>query len=213
MPFTIEQFLEVFKTYNQGVFPIQVLLYIMAFAAIFFAIRKASYSGKLISFILSLLWLWMGIVYHFNYFTSINQAAWLFGGLFILQGIIFFVIGVLKSKLTFKFKSDLRGITGTIHILFALIIYPVLGYFNGHIYPYSPTFGLPCPTTIFTLGLLCWVDKKLAPVVWGIPILWSVIGFWAAFSLGVKEDIGLLVAGILTIILLVGKRKNITLAP
>jgi len=211
LPFTIEQFLEVFKVYNRAVFPIQILLYIMAFTAILFVIKKTSYSGKLISLILSLFWLWMGIIYHIIYFSAINKAALLFGGLFVLQGIVFFVTGVLKGNLPFKFKKDVFGITGAILILFALIIYPLLSYINGHVYPASPTFGLPCPTTIFTLGLLCWVDKKLSPQIWAIPILWSVIGFMAAFSLGLKEDIGLFIAGILTVIFLVVKRKNIPL--
>lgn len=208
IPFTIEQFLQVFKAYNQAVFPLQILFYAIAFAALFLSIKKTSYSGKLISLILSLFWLWMGIVYHLLYFSVINKAAWLFGGLFIIQGIIFFVTGVIKSNLSFNFKKDAHGIAGAIFILFALIIYPMLSNFNGHIYPATPTFGLPCPTTIFTLGLLCWVDKKLSPFVWIIPILWSVIGFMAAFSLGVKEDIGLFVAGVLTVILQIAKRKH-----
>lgn len=209
-PFTIEQFFEVFKTYNEGVFPIQLLIYILALAAIFIAIKHYHYAGKIISFILSLLWFWMGIVYHFNYFTSINNAAWIFGGLFVLQGIIFFVTGVLQNKLTFRFNSGIWGITGALLIIFSLVIYPVISYINGHAYPSTPTFGLPCPTTIFTLGLICWVDKKLSPVVWIIPVLWSVIGFWAAFSLGMTEDISLFVAGILTVILLTIKYKFTT---
>ena len=88
----------------------------------------------------------------------------------------------------------------------------MLSNFNGHVYPSTPTFGLPCPTTIFTLGLLCWADKKRPPIVWVIPILWSVIGFAAAYSLGIKEDIGLFVAGILIIILLVFREKIILIA-
>lgn len=106
----------------------------------------------------------------------------------------------------------MRSITGAILILFALFIYPLLSYYYGHIYPSAPTFGLPCPTTIFTLGLLCWVDKKLSPLVWGIPFLWTVVGFTASFTLGIKEDISLLIAGILTIILLVSQKKKLTSA-
>ena len=30
-----------------------------------------------------------------------------------------------------------------------------------------------------------------------IPLIWSLIGFWAAISLGIREDIGLLLAGLL----------------
>jgi hypothetical protein len=77
-----------------------------------------------------------------------------------------------------------------------LLIYPVLGYFLGHVYPHSPTFGLPCPTTIFTFGLLLWADNKVPKYLLVIPLLWSLIGFLAAFQLGVLEDVMLLITGL-----------------
>ncbi|WP_414541485.1 DUF6064 family protein [Nostoc sp. CCY0012] len=30
-------------------------------------------------------------------------------------------------------------------------MYPLIGYALGRIFPTSPTFGVPCPTTIFTV--------------------------------------------------------------
>lgn len=207
IPFTIEQFLDVFKAYNQHIYPFQIFLYLFAITAIFLALRKTGYSDQLISFILSFCWMWMGIVYHLVYFSSINKAAWLFGGLFIIQGMIFFIKGFWNHSLQFKFKPDIHGITGAILLLFSLIGYPFLSYLNGHIYPYNPTFGLPCPTTIFTLGLLCWIENKHPKFIWTIPLLWSAIGFTAALSLGFYEDISLLVAGGLFFLLHLVNRK------
>jgi hypothetical protein len=74
------------------------------------------------------------------------------------------------------------------------VIYPLLGYFLGHVYPSSPTFGLPCPTTIFTIGTLL-LAGKTPRAVFIIPLLWSVIGFKAAISLGAEEDTFLLLSG------------------
>ena len=104
--------------------------------------------------ILSFFWIWMGIIYHIINFSAINKAAYIFGAAFIFQGILFLYMGFFRQKITFRFYFDIYGITGGFLILFALILYPVLGYFQGHIYPSSPTFGLPCPTIIFTFGLL-----------------------------------------------------------
>jgi hypothetical protein len=85
----------------------------------------------------------------------------------------------------------------------------VLGYLFGHVYPKSPTFGLPCPTTIFTFGLLLWTKTKFPKAVLVIPFLWSLIGFSAALTMGIHEDIGLLVAGVLgTVLLLLRERKS-----
>lgn len=197
LPFSTEQFLEVFRNYNLAVWPAQIVLWLLAVMVIILAVKPQAFSGKYISGLLAFFWLWMGIVYHLMHFTEINKGAYLFGGLFIVQGILFWMVGVWQNKLAFRFQPNVYGLTGAVLLLYALLIYPVLGYALGHIYPTSPTFGLPCPTTIFTFGILLWADKKLPFFLLIIPLLWSVIGFMAAVSLGIKEDIGLLIAGLL----------------
>ncbi len=149
----------------------------------------------------------MGIIYHLFYFSGINKAAYLFGIIFIIQGILFLFFGIFQAKISFQFQPDRYGIPGIILIMFALIIYPVIGYFLGHIYPDSPTFGLPCPTTIFTFGLLLLTVKRFSFGLLIIPVIWSFIGFMAAFQFGMVEDTGLLVASLLTVSLLLIRHK------
>ena len=81
-------------------------------------------------------------------------------------------------------------------ISYALMVYPLLGVLFGHVYPAAPTFGAPCPTTIFTFGVLFLLREPFPRYVLVIPILWAGIGGSAAFSLGVAEDYGLIVAGL-----------------
>jgi len=100
IPFTAEQFLQVFKQYNETIWPSQIMLYIFALLAVLFSFIKGKHSQKIISTILSLMWIWMGIVYHILDFSSINKAAYIFGGAFILQGILFFIF-ISSKKLTF----------------------------------------------------------------------------------------------------------------
>jgi len=206
-PFTLAQFLDVFKSYNETIFPMQVIFYLLSIAVIYLAIKPTSNSDKIISALLSFFWLWMGIVYHLIFFTIINKAAYIFGAVFILQSVLFLVMGVFQNKISFKFRSDKYGNTGIILIIFALIVYPAWGYLFGHVYPYSPTFGLPCPTTIFTFGLLLLSNKKCPVTILIIPFLWSIIGFTAAFNFGVVEDTGLLVSGVVATILLVWRNS------
>lgn len=209
IPFTTEQFLEVFKNYNQVVFPMQIIFYVISALAIYLAIKPNPLSDKTISIILAFLWLWMGIVYHLIFFTEINKAAYLFGTLFIIQGILFYIFGVFQNKLSFNFRPDKFGITGIILMLFALIIYPILGYFLGHVYPSSPTFGLPCPTTIFTFGFLLLNIKKTPLIILIIPFVWSIIGFMAALQFGIIEDTGLLIASLVTVSLLIYRNTQL----
>jgi hypothetical protein len=152
----------------------------------------------------------MGIVYHLIFFSAINKAAYIFGALFIIQGILFFIWGVFKGELSFDYRKTNYNNAGILIILYALIIYPVLGYNLGHAYPYSPTFGLPCPTTIFTFGILLFSNKKIPVYILIIPLLWSVVGFTAALTLTIYEDIGLLIAGLTTFtFLLISNREKL----
>jgi hypothetical protein len=41
-----------------------------------------------------------------------------------------------------------------------------------------------------------------------IPLLWSVIGFTAAFTLTIYEDIGLIVAGVTSFVLLISSNRK-----
>jgi len=209
LPFTLEQFLDVFRQYNISIWPVQILLVILALVATYFSIFKKPYSDKIILFVLTFFWLWMGIAYHLIYFSPINKAAIIFGSLFIIQSLLFFYFGVIKDKLGFQFRLNKYGITGMALIMFSLIVYPLTGYWLGHIYPSSPTFGLPCPTTIFTFGILLFSSTRIPPAIIIIPFLWALIGFSAAFSLGIKEDTSLLVSGLLSIVLIITRNKKL----
>ncbi|HNE23283.1 MAG TPA: DUF6064 family protein, partial [Leptospiraceae bacterium] len=205
IPFTTEQFLGVFAAYNQSVWPAQVALFAAALVILALSLKTFSFSSIMSGSILGVLWIWMGIAYHIVQFTSINPAAYVFGIACILQGLIFLWNG-FRRTLEFRFSWDVRGWAGGLLILYALILYPIVGSLLGHVYPSSPTFGLPCPTTIFTFGMLLWV-RKPPLIVLIIPVLWSIVGFSAALQLGIKEDVGLPMAAALVIILQVFATK------
>jgi hypothetical protein len=202
LPFTPEQFFDVFTQYNLAVWPMQVVIYGLAVIALLLTGHGMRYSSRVVAVILAFFWLWMGLVYHLVYFTSINKAAYIFGGLFIVQAILFFSVGMLSRELQFRFHPNKYAIIGSVFILYGMLIYPLLGYALGHRYPAAPTFGLPCPTTIFTFGLLLWTDKRVPKYLLVIPIIWSIIGFFAALQLGVGEDVMLLVIGVATLVML-----------
>jgi len=209
IPFTVDEFLEVFKLYNQAVYPMQIIAYILGIIMVVLAVRDKKYSSKLISAGMTFLWLWNGLMYHILSFSSINKPAYLFGVLFIVQGLLFFVLGVLKDSIHFQFKMNLSGVVGSLFIVYAMVIYPVLGYLFGHGYPQSPMFGIaPCPTTIFTFGMLLWTLKMPKRILW-IPLIWSLIGFSAALSLGIKEDVGLLIAGVAGAIIILRQKRPV----
>ena len=207
IPFTIDQFMEVFERYNNAIWPGHALIYLAGLIAIALAFKQGEVSNKLISLILAALWLWMGVIYHFIFFSTINEAARLFGALFIVQSLIFIFAGV-SSKLSFRFGFNAQGILGAVLIIYALVLYPIIGMALGHIYPAAPTFGVPCPTTIFTFGLLLGAGINIRFYLLIIPLLWSLIGLWAAISLGMYEDFGLAFSGLSTVWIMLQNAKH-----
>jgi hypothetical protein len=209
LPFTIDQFYGVFEQYNQAIWPIHIVAYILGIAAIILTVKKTRYSDQAISVILACFWAWMGIVYHLMYFRTINGAALGFGVLFIIQAIVWLVFGVIRPKFSFQLDTNPFALTGIILIVYAMLVYPILGTLLGHGYPRSPSFGVaPCPTTIFSFGLLLLTTAKVPKSVLVIAFLWSLLGFTASFLLGVREDIGLVVAGVLSVGLLLWRDRT-----
>jgi hypothetical protein len=84
LPFTVEQFLEIFKKYNQAVYPMQIIFYLLAALVVFLSVKSITNASKIINSILAFLWFWMGIVYHLLYFSQVNKAAY-FSGSFLLS--------------------------------------------------------------------------------------------------------------------------------
>jgi hypothetical protein len=197
MPFSAQQFLDVFANYNEAVFPIQIVLLIAALVAVRLAGNGDTISNKTVAIVLGFFWLWMGVVYHWLFFSSINNLAFVFGGFFVLESVMLIYAGVVRGQVTFRQGSGGRRFVGTLLIVYALLIYPIIGTASGHSYPYSPTFGLPCPTTIFTFGLLVRSGRSIPVYILPVPVVWSFIGFFAVTSLGIWEDIGLLIAGLI----------------
>lgn len=203
LPFTPDEFFTVFEQYNTAVWPMQIVLNLLGISAIYFAVKRVTVSDKIIALILGVLWIWTGIAYHFSFFAVINPAANVFALLCIIQALLFLWFGVFKSRISVAFHPSVYGLMGGVLLLYALLVYPLLGYAFGHLFPRAPSFGLPCPTTMFTFGLLFWADRTLPKVILILPLLWSIIGSSAAFTLGVHEDIGLLISGVAGLAMLV----------
>lgn len=197
LTFTVGQFLEVFREYNTAIWPAPVLAYLFGVMVVVLAVSKTRVGYRGATGILSLFWMWNGALYHLIFFSPVNPAAILFGLLFIAEGLLL-AVATFRGNLHFDVTLDLRSILGGTFVLYAMLIYPLLGMLSGHVYPRSPVFGVaPCPTVIFTFGVLLWTRGRVPAYLFGIPFLWSLVGGSAALKLGVPEDFGLAVSGLI----------------
>jgi hypothetical protein len=212
LPFSAEQFLEAFRAYNTAIGVAPALLIGLAIGLIILVYSEATWRHRAITAGLAALWAWSGAVYHWGFFVRINPAARLFGALFLLQAIILLTC-VVRDRLQFAPRASLAAWAGWSLMAYALVAYPLLGIAGGHAYPDGPSFGAPCPTTIFFLGIMLWTRNKPPLSVIAIPLAWAVIGTGAAVQLGIREDFGLAVAGLLIVGNLIQRRLVPVVSP
>ena len=189
MPFTIAQFFDVFREYNEHVWPAQIILLAAAVVAVAGMLLRSRWPNV----ILAAMFIWCGVVYHWVHFTRVNPAAWLFGLIFI-AGAVPLILHRNSTRLGEGGAS--RIAIGSVLIAYGLVLYPIFGFVAGHRYPATPTFGAPCPLTIVAIGLLVTAKRPLPASVLVAPLLWSLIGSTGAFALGVPQDFGLAAAGV-----------------
>lgn len=208
LPFTFAQFLDVFRRYNESVWPAQWLLNLLAIIAVGAALAGGRTASKIATGIVATLWVWMGAVYHLTFFRTINPAALAFGSLFIIEGLLIAWFGVVRSSVRFDQRPNSATPVALALIVYGLVVYPLIGFALGHRYPSGPTFGVPCPTTIFTIGVMLLAQPPRTRSLIVIPALWGVVGFTAALTLGMWEDYGLLIAAVLATSLVFGQRSR-----
>ena len=199
MPFTVEQFFAVFREYNDAVFPAQFFLFAIGCLAVYFAALPSRTYDRLACALLAFPWIWMAFAYHAAFFWRVNPAAPLFVAAFTLQAAILWWWGVARGSLTLHLRNDTAGWIGSLSIAYALIGYPIASGVFGHVFPEAPTFGLPCPTVIFTFGVLLWSQRPFPILLLAIPILWAAVGTVAANALGMPPDYGLTAAALAAI--------------
>jgi hypothetical protein len=195
LPFTSEQFFGIFAQYNRSFLVVVVVLWLATIASLTLARRRADRWSPALSLVLGALWLWNAIAYHAFLFTRINPAAWLFALMFAVQAVLFVDAGWHRRLVYFSSSAPQRfaGLTLGGYSL----AYPFLTMALGHDYPATPTYGVPCPTVILTIGLLLTTRDGWRLRFAAIPILWAFIGGSAATLLHVPTDYVLLAAGVI----------------
>jgi hypothetical protein len=206
VPFTANEFLDVFAAYNQSVWPFAAILWLLTTLVCGALVFGASIPPPLPRLLLAGHWLWAGLVYHASFFTAVNPAAWLFAALFVAQGVLF-----IASRLSVYQADDgagsIRRAAATLLIVYSLI-YPVVVLADGFAYPRMPTFGVPCPTVVLTIGVLLAASTP-SVLLSVIPVWWSVIAGTAAWLFGVHADFVLPAAGGVLVVDLILRRSHV----
>lgn len=200
LPFTRDQFLSVFVTYNHAIWPIQIGAYLLGGIAVALLFWRPRGGNRVIAAVLTAMWLWTAAAYHALFFARNNNAAYLFAAFFAIQGGCLLCEGCYRGRIHFSARSGPVAWLGLGFVAYAAILYPLIGMVSSHPYPAMPMFGVtPCPVTIFTFGMLLATVPPLSRWLLVIPLAWSLIGGSAAILLDVPQDWFLLVSGLIAV--------------
>lgn len=207
IPFSRDVFLRLFEIYNAAIWPAQIVAYALCAIALLLALRPARRSseggGRIIALLLALAWLWNGVAYHMLHFATINWAAWLFGFFFVIEGLLLLAAGLRRAPLAFRFTGDAAGWTGLALIAYATILYPLIGLLDGEPLLRLALVGVaPCPTTLFTFGMLLLAENRTPVHLLVLPALWSLIAGAAGWLLHIPQDLALPVAALIAVLML-----------
>jgi hypothetical protein len=208
IPFTTEQFFEIIEKYNKAIFPMQLIILLLGIITVIVLHSKTKSKNKIIGGFLGALWIWIGVVYHLVFFTEINKAAYVFGGIFILQGLLLLYETFFRRKLEFEFRGKIIDYIAYSFIILGIVIYPMLIFFLKDSFASTITLGLPCPSTILTFGFLMLAKPKLSKYILIIPALWTIVGTSAALNFGVYPDYFMPVSALIAIIYLITRKKE-----
>ncbi len=197
LPFTVDEFLAVFERYNRAIWPTQAFVYLAAAALLGWALRRPSRNaGVALTGLLAFCWVLTGAGYHLRFFRAISGVAIPAGVLFVATGLGFAWM-TARARLSFAWRRDGWALFGLALILYAMFGYPVVGKAVGQHLRSMPWFGVaPCPTSIFTFGVLLLASTRVPGWLLVVPAGWSVFATSAAVLLGITEDLALPVAAV-----------------
>ena len=204
MPFTIEMLLDYFAVYNERIWPMQLLGYVIGLLTLVPLFRVGKAWNRVVTGVLAFLWLWASFVF---WLPAAADMALLYApaALCAVQGALF-LNALVRNSIEYRPVGRVETAVGLVFTAYALIGYPLVGLLVGHAYPHgilSPLF--PCPTTILTFGalLLAWRVPRHLLV---IPTFWAVSGaLW--LYLGMVEDVGLVIAGVVGVVMVLARER------
>lgn len=196
IPFSSETYVRLIAQYNDAIWPLQIVAGLLGLVAVLLALWPRPGGDRAIAAILAALWIWTGLVFHILSFAAINWGAWLFGLLFVVQGLLFALAGVLRNKLRFRFHANAAGCFGLGCVLIAVAGYPLVALAAGQELTSLRSFAVtPAPLTLFTLGLLLLSEAPRPRHLLIIPLLWCAIAGAIAWGLAIPEDLILPIVG------------------
>jgi hypothetical protein len=203
-----EEFWTQVAVYNEATWPITIA---MTIAAVFLTFRvfwrPGARSDMWMKAFLGFAFAWNGIVFFLLYVK--NPLSTLTGApLFIIISFLF-VVDIWMGKTHFQppkatWKKAMTGLW-----IFLVLLYPVIGWPLGHVYPKALLPMFPCPLTTFAIVLVAAAAPKVDKKVCVALLPWALMALPKCFgALECYEDCILFASGVYGLVELIRNWKT-----
>jgi hypothetical protein len=196
-----------FELYHREIWPIQVVA-IGSVVAIAALMRPESQRARrTIASLLAAWWLWVGIAFHLNRYSTINWAARYFAALFVIQSVLIVWEGIVRDRLQLRIGRDTAARLALGVLAAAVVVQPIAGAMTARTWSQVELVGVtPDPTAVATLVLLGLAVPRAPRSLLVIPVLWCAIGAATLWALGSAEVWVVMFAAISALVLAIRQR-------
>jgi hypothetical protein len=190
-----------FELYNAAIWPLQILALALGAAIFGLLLGGVAWRGRAIAAILAACWLWVAWAYFLQRYDTINWAASYFAAGFAAEAMLISWTGIIRDRLVFRSGRDAAGKAGRCILLFALVVFPLIGPLVGRPWTQVEVFGVtPDPTAIATLGVLAAAHRPHWPLL-VIPLAWSTISGATLWTMQSPDAMVVPMAAALTLVM------------
>ena len=198
LPFDAGSLFATIAYYHAAFWPLPWLALAWGVAVILLAATARSRAAFVL---LALAWVWVGVAWHLATFAGINLAAPLYGAFFVLQGALL-AWTAARGRLGLRYQGRVRDGIGLGLAVGSLLAYPLLDRLSGVPWAAVRLPGVdPCPTALFTLGILLLADRRSAAGLMALPVLWTLVAGATGWAVAIGRDQVLPLLGLAALVL------------
>lgn len=190
-------------TYNETTWPITMAMTIVAALLTFRVfLRPGARTDLWMKVFLSIAFSWNGVVF-FLVFLKNPISTFAGAPLFVLISLLF-AVDISTKKTHFQPPEAMWKKGVTIFWILLVLLYPVIGWLLGHVYPRMLLPMFPCPLTVYAIALVAAAAPNVDKKVFALLLPWALMGLPKCFgALDCYEDCILFASGVYGLVELV----------
>ena len=200
--------------YNQATWPVQaVMMLVVVYLTYRIVAKPGTATDTWMKAFLALAFAWNGIVFFLVFMRnpiSVFTGTPLFVAVSVLFAVDIFGVDVCGARTHFRLpeRGWARGFT--IAGILLVLLYPLVGWPLGHIYPRVLLPLFPCPLTVFAITLVAAAAPHADRTVFIALLPWALLGLPKCLgALNCTEDCILVAAGVYGLIVLIRSWRSL----